>query len=173
MRHRVDLNHTLQHLHHLMHHRPKRRIRLDTQESHTNEPLYSLQILHSVVIAMQDNLDSAMVDQLACPSKQCDHGVVMIVTALATAGYWVLAPPAAYHLQQHDAEAIHVHLGVDAPLAVEPLRGNVPSGSSHIGHRRVHLLVTEEPGDPKVGNLWIVPIIQQYVVGLDIAVDDR
>lgn len=41
-----------------------------------------------------------------------------------------------------------------------------------MGDGLLHLVVAEDPGNPKVGNLGLVLVIQQYVVKFDVTVDD-
>ena len=74
------------------------------------------------------------------------------------------------HLEQHDAEAVDVGLAVDV-VAERLLGGDVVGGAEDAALGGQALLV-ERAGDAEVGDLGGALLVDQDVLGLDVAVDD-
>ena len=74
------------------------------------------------------------------------------------------------HLEEDDAERVEVALGVDV-LAQGLLGRDVVGRAQHAAVGRQPLLV-ERAGDPEVGDLGRALLVDEDVLGLDVAVDD-
>ena len=77
---------------------------------------------------------------------------------------------AGQHLEQHDAERVDVGLAVDV-VAERLLGRDVVGGPEHAAVGGQALLV-ERAGDAEVGDLGRALLVDQDVLGLDVAVDD-
>jgi hypothetical protein len=74
------------------------------------------------------------------------------------------------HLEQHDAERVDVRLAVD--VVAERLLGRDVVGRAEHAAVGGQALVVERAGDAEVGDLGRALLVDQDVLGLDVAVDD-
>ncbi|XBH74444.1 hypothetical protein VPH35_101389 [Triticum aestivum] len=160
----LQLHDPLQHLHHLAHARPLRRLLLDAPEAHLQRALH---LRHVHILPGQppvhDGQEVPLLVLLVRP-----HRELLPVRLLRD----VEVAVAAHRLEQHHAVAVHVRLDGDGQVG-EPLRREVPPGAAHAGERPVPVVLgVDELGEAEVGHLGVVLLVEQDVLRLDVAVHD-
>ncbi|MQM18917.1 hypothetical protein Taro_051918 [Colocasia esculenta] len=155
------LNSTLQHLCHLLHGRPQRRLLLDAPQGHLHQPVQSPLICQWLCLVLHQRVKPPLSEAIVRPVRQ--H-------LLRLPGLCVHISPAADDFQQHDAEAVHIHLGRDRQ-ALEPLGRDVSSCSSDVREGSA-LVRPQQLGHPEVGDPGCEVVVDEDVLRLDVAVDD-